>query len=230
MERPTRPGAGSRGLPRSAARARSRRGARHAAARGGGGDARRGRATPARGRSERSADDVPGTARARAGGGGPARGVHFDRDLRASRRSRLSRPAARDPDRRDRERPVPAGRPDQAVAEAETPLAIDETRPDILEMAGQLRSVLAERPGDLRGWRLAVQTEAGLGNLPAAWRAQDRVIAILGNEATAQDFSISRRIDDRLGRRLRLARGGTGDRGSAATGIRRMAQRATSRD
>ncbi|MEM7642463.1 MAG: c-type cytochrome biogenesis protein CcmI [Pseudomonadota bacterium] len=83
-----------------------------------------------------------------------------------------------------------ADRPGQALAEAEVPDRIDETRPDILEMAGQLRTVLADRPNDLRGWRLAVDTEAGLGNLEAAWRAQDRVVAILGADAEAVEFAV----------------------------------------
>lgn len=83
-----------------------------------------------------------------------------------------------------------AGRPGQLLAEAEVPDRIDQTRPDILEMAGQLRTVLVERPDDLRGWRLAVDTEAGLGNLEAAWRAQDRVVAILGDQAQGAEFAI----------------------------------------
>ncbi|WP_371153890.1 c-type cytochrome biogenesis protein CcmI [Jannaschia sp. 2305UL9-9] len=82
------------------------------------------------------------------------------------------------------------GRAGQAIAEAEVPDNIDTTRPEITQMADQLRSVLAERPDDLRGWRLAVQTESGLGDLEAAWRAQDRVIAILGEAATAEDFTL----------------------------------------
>ncbi|MEM8822824.1 MAG: c-type cytochrome biogenesis protein CcmI [Pseudomonadota bacterium] len=83
-----------------------------------------------------------------------------------------------------------AERPGQAVAEAEVPDRIDESRPDILEMAGQLRTVLADRPNDLRGWRLAVDTEGGLGNLEAAWRAQDRVVAILGDDAEGGEFAV----------------------------------------
>lgn len=83
-----------------------------------------------------------------------------------------------------------ADRPGQALAEAEVPDRIDESRPDILEMAGQLRTVLADRPDDLRGWRLAVDTEGGLGNLEGAWRAQDRVVAILGEDAEGVEFAV----------------------------------------
>ncbi|WGH78648.1 c-type cytochrome biogenesis protein CcmI [Jannaschia ovalis] len=83
-----------------------------------------------------------------------------------------------------------AARPGQEVAEAEVPDRIDDSRPDLTRMAEQLRAVLAERPDDLRGWRLAVQTEAGLGDLEAAWRAQVRVIEILGDDATSEDHAV----------------------------------------
>ncbi|GIT92052.1 c-type cytochrome biogenesis protein CcmI [Jannaschia pagri] len=83
-----------------------------------------------------------------------------------------------------------ATRAGQALAEAEVPDTIDDSRPEITEMANQLRTVLQERPDDLRGWRLAVNTESGLGDLEAAWRAQDRVIAILGDDAQAADFAL----------------------------------------
>ncbi|PWJ15842.1 c-type cytochrome biogenesis protein CcmI [Jannaschia seohaensis] len=82
-----------------------------------------------------------------------------------------------------------AARAGQAAAEAEVPNQIDTSRPDVTAMAQQLRDVLKERPDDLRGWRLAAQTEAGLGDMEAAWRAQTRVIEILGDEATANDYA-----------------------------------------
>lgn len=83
-----------------------------------------------------------------------------------------------------------AERPDQTTAEAGVPDRIDTSRDDVTRMAAQLRDVLAERPDDLRGWRLAVTTQTGLGDLEAAWRSQDRVVAILGEEATGEDFAL----------------------------------------
>ena len=82
-----------------------------------------------------------------------------------------------------------AARPDQAAAEADVPDRIDDSRPDVTEMAAQLKSVLLERPDDLQGWRLAVRTQSGLNDLKAAWRSQDRVVALLGDEATGDDFA-----------------------------------------
>ena len=83
-----------------------------------------------------------------------------------------------------------ATRPDQATAEAEIPDSVIESNPEATGLAEQLRAVLVDRPDDLRGWRLAVQTETGLNNLKAAWRAQDRVVALLGAEAPGSEFAL----------------------------------------
>lgn len=83
-----------------------------------------------------------------------------------------------------------AARPDQTRAEAAVPDEIDDSRADVTRLAEELKQVLAARPDDLRGWRLAVQTQAGLGDLEAAWQSQDRVIAILGEEAGAEEFAL----------------------------------------
>lgn len=90
----------------------------------------------------------------------------------------------------DRIEEARAARPDQASAEADVPARVDDSNPDMTRMAAQLREVLEGRPDDLRGWRLAVQTEAGLGDYAAAWRAQDRVLALAGEDATADDFAL----------------------------------------
>ena len=83
-----------------------------------------------------------------------------------------------------------AARPSQAAAEAGVPDDIDDGDPEVTRMAARLKDVLADRPDDLRGWRLAVQTQAGLNDLKAAWRSQDRVLALLGEEATGEDFAL----------------------------------------
>ncbi|KIT15975.1 c-type cytochrome biogenesis protein CcmI [Jannaschia aquimarina] len=85
-----------------------------------------------------------------------------------------------------------AERPGQAVAEAEVPNAPPpaDAPAETVAMVEQLRDVLQNRPDDLRGWQLAASVEAGMNNLEAAWRAQDRVIAILGDAATAEGFAI----------------------------------------
>ncbi|MCK0166619.1 c-type cytochrome biogenesis protein CcmI [Jannaschia sp. S6380] len=83
-----------------------------------------------------------------------------------------------------------ADRPDQQGVEAGVPDRRDTSRPDIMRMAEQLKTVLADRPDDLRGWRLGVQTYSGLGDLEAAWRAQERVVSLLGDAATGEDYAL----------------------------------------
>ncbi|WP_308915116.1 c-type cytochrome biogenesis protein CcmI [Jannaschia sp. LMIT008] len=84
-----------------------------------------------------------------------------------------------------------AARPGQAVAQAEVPdLPVpDDADPQTLAMVERLREVLAVRPDDLEGWTLAARFEAALGQHEAAWRAQDRVVALKGDGATAADFA-----------------------------------------
>ncbi|MBM7066578.1 c-type cytochrome biogenesis protein CcmI [Actibacterium sp. 188UL27-1] len=82
-----------------------------------------------------------------------------------------------------------ANRPDQAAAEAQQPERPPaEISEEFSALMTQLRNAVAERPNDLRGHELLVRNEAGLGNLTAAWQAQDRVIGIKGDNATAEDF------------------------------------------
>jgi cytochrome c-type biogenesis protein CcmH len=85
-----------------------------------------------------------------------------------------------------------ANRPDQASAEAE---AANMARPGVeasaeyLALMERLRATVAERPDDVQGHRLLARNEAALGNYVAARAAQDRVVALLGETATAQDLA-----------------------------------------
>ena len=84
-----------------------------------------------------------------------------------------------------------AARPGQAAAEAEVPdqPVPDDADPQVVAMVERLRTVLADRPGDVEGWRLAARFEAGLLDHERAWRAQDRLVALLGEDAAADDFA-----------------------------------------
>ncbi|WP_299966909.1 c-type cytochrome biogenesis protein CcmI [uncultured Roseobacter sp.] len=84
-----------------------------------------------------------------------------------------------------------ADRPTQAQAEAGMPEATDpaEVSPDYLALVNRLRATVENRPDDLQGQMLLAQNEANLGNFRAAHRAQARVIALKGDEATAGDFA-----------------------------------------
>jgi len=86
-----------------------------------------------------------------------------------------------------------AERPGQAEAEADTAarsLPPDGTQdPAFLDLVARLRTAVAERPGDLRGQELLARNEAGLGNYVAAKVAQAQVVALKGENATANDHA-----------------------------------------
>ena len=83
-----------------------------------------------------------------------------------------------------------ATRPSQAEAEANfvAPL-MAAPEPQHQELVAKLREVMANRPDDLQGQQLLARNEAGLGDYPAAARAQAAVIRIKGQEATLEDLS-----------------------------------------
>lgn len=97
--------------------------------------------------------------------------------------------------RMDRMAEARANRPDQAEAEAAFAAsgqsgapAISDLPPEDVEMVEQLRTILEDRPDDLRGHRLLVGSMAALGRYAEAWPAQQRVIEIQGEEAPARDL------------------------------------------
>jgi cytochrome c-type biogenesis protein CcmH len=53
----------------------------------------------------------------------------------------------------------------------------------------KLRQAVEDRPDDLQGHVLLTRSEAALGNYAAAWKAQQRVIALRGDAASARDFT-----------------------------------------
>ena len=74
-------------------------------------------------------------------------------------------------------------RPAQDVAETAAPAAEPEnTDPEFLEIAQQLRATVAERPDDVQGHQFLVNVERTLGNFRAAYRAQARLIELSGGE------------------------------------------------
>lgn len=56
------------------------------------------------------------------------------------------------------------------------------------ELMSQLRTVLQERPDDVRGLQLLAENEARLGNFAAAREAQDRLLDLKGDAATPADL------------------------------------------
>lgn len=81
-------------------------------------------------------------------------------------------------------------RPGQQEAEAQQPVT---QNPDIPEeyrsLVTRLRAAVAERPDDLQGLALLARSEAALGNYTAAYRAQQRIVELRGEDATARDYA-----------------------------------------
>lgn len=77
-------------------------------------------------------------------------------------------------------------RPSQAEAEAQTPPpAPMQSDPQFLDLMRKLRAAVKQRPDDLQGLTLLARNEASLGNFKDAVTAQQRLIALLGANATA---------------------------------------------
>lgn len=83
-----------------------------------------------------------------------------------------------------------ASRPDQVSAEAaarDVLPAPGEVDPAFLDLMERLRKALETRPDDVRGLRLLAENEARLGNFAAARAAQERLVAVLGSDATPEE-------------------------------------------
>nr|WP_235933308.1 c-type cytochrome biogenesis protein CcmI [Rhodobacter ruber] len=76
----------------------------------------------------------------------------------------------------------------EADAAANRPAPM-EPEPEFAQLMEQLRAAVAERPDDARGLELLATNEARLGNLPAARVAQESLIRLKGDAATAEDHA-----------------------------------------
>lgn len=82
-------------------------------------------------------------------------------------------------------------RPLQLEAEEANPQpdAITTADPETREILQALRAAVFERSDDIQGWAYLAQVEAGIGNMKRAARAQERIISMLGDEATEGDYA-----------------------------------------
>lgn len=82
-----------------------------------------------------------------------------------------------------------ATRPGQEEAEAQTTFrqAVPE-QPQREELVARLRTIMEQRPDDTEGMALLASNEAALGNFRAARIAQERLIELLGDEATGKHY------------------------------------------
>ncbi len=85
---------------------------------------------------------------------------------------------------------VRANRPPQSAAEAlatpPQPRQLDESYATLLQ---QLRDTVKARPDDLQGHMLLAQHETNAGNFKAGYTAQERVIELTGETATADAYA-----------------------------------------
>lgn len=80
-------------------------------------------------------------------------------------------------------------RPSQLDAEAANPQAdaITNAEPETREILQALRGAAFERPDEAQGWAFLAQTEASIGNMQRAARAQERLISLLGDQVVEAD-------------------------------------------
>lgn len=81
-------------------------------------------------------------------------------------------------------------RPTQAEAESAAPrIPPLEVDAEFARLMDDLRAKVAARPDDIQGHRLLAENEARIGNVVAARAAQERVVALAGAGATAEDHA-----------------------------------------
>jgi cytochrome c-type biogenesis protein CcmH len=82
-------------------------------------------------------------------------------------------------------------RDSQDTAEAAMLRAVPApTDPQHAALIQQLREIVAQRPDDLQGHQLLMRNEAALGNYTAAWRAQERVVALRGSAVDVDEVAL----------------------------------------
>ena len=82
-------------------------------------------------------------------------------------------------------------RPNQASAEAAAPAPAATPQPDaeFTALMEKLRAAVTARPDDPQGLALLAKNEAVLGNYIAARKAQEHLISLVGDKATANDHA-----------------------------------------
>lgn len=82
-----------------------------------------------------------------------------------------------------------ANRPTQAEAEALIPIedSLSQFDQDTQDLIATRRATVFEQPQNIAAWRVLAQTEAAIGQYHRATRAQERVLALKGAEATTED-------------------------------------------
>ena len=81
-------------------------------------------------------------------------------------------------------------RASQAEAEARLPASMPQDAPgEYLDLVEKLRAAVEARPDELQGQILLARSEAALGNYRASYEAQQKIIELKGDQATAEDYA-----------------------------------------
>jgi cytochrome c-type biogenesis protein CcmH len=86
-----------------------------------------------------------------------------------------------------------ANRPNQVQAEVQIGQGAPGEQPEIdkkyITLVEQLRETMKERADDPEGWKLLAMHEARIGNMGHAWRAKQKMIALLGDKTSGDDYA-----------------------------------------
>lgn len=84
-------------------------------------------------------------------------------------------------------------RPNQVEAEVQVGQGAAKAAPaidkDYLKLIEQLRETMMQRPSDPEGWKLLALHEARAGNMARAWRAKEKMIALVGDKVSGEDYA-----------------------------------------
>ncbi|WP_186766548.1 c-type cytochrome biogenesis protein CcmI [Puniceibacterium confluentis] len=81
-------------------------------------------------------------------------------------------------------------RPRQQEAEAQLPETTQPEAPqEYVDLVLRLREAVAERPDDLQGHVLLARSEAALGHFARAYKAQQQILRLKGDSASAKDYA-----------------------------------------
>ncbi|MGR3579143.1 MAG: c-type cytochrome biogenesis protein CcmI [Sagittula sp.] len=81
-------------------------------------------------------------------------------------------------------------RASQTEAEARLPASMPQDAPgEYLDLVEKLRAAVEARPDELQGQILLARSEAALGNYRASYEAQQKIIELKGDQATAEDYA-----------------------------------------
>ena len=103
--------------------------------------------------------------------------------------SQLGHPELSDQPLAARRADMIANRPSQAIAESKATISQSNISPEFTQLLAQLRNAIKNHPDDPKGLQLLADAEASISNFIAAYRAQQQLISVLSDKATADHYA-----------------------------------------